>query len=67
VFAYIRDNETGASPGVYSQYVLCGLRASCSDHTLIEVTVAAGQTRTGIDPSDWYYGEGGHPPRPTPR
>lgn len=70
VVAYIKTDTRGTSgPGLYSQYVLCGLRASCSDHTLIEVRVAAGQTRTEIDPADWYYqpGQATYPPRPTPR
>lgn len=68
VVAYIADRARGTSPGLYSRYVLCGLRASCTDHTLIEVTVAAGEVRNGIDPVDWYYGPGTpYPPRPTPR
>lgn len=70
VVAYIKDSARGTTtPGIYSQYVLCGLRASCSDHTLIEVTVAAGETREDIDPADWYYqpGQATYPPRPTPR
>jgi hypothetical protein len=67
VVAYIGDSRTG--PGLYSQYVLCGLRASCTDHTLIEVTVAAGEIRTEVDPADWYYqpGQATYPPRPTSR
>jgi len=70
VVAYIRtDTRATSGAGLYSQFVLCGLRAGCSDHTLIEVTVAAGQTRTRIDPADWYHqpGEATYPPRPTPR
>jgi hypothetical protein len=70
VVAYIKTDTPGTSgPGLYSEYVRCGLRASCSDHTLIDVTVAAGQTRTEIDPADWYYqpGQATYPPRPTPR
>lgn len=69
VVAYIKDSPRNSQPGLYSQYVLCGLRASCSDHTLIEVRVVAGETRTEIDPADWYYqpGQATYPPRPTPR
>ncbi len=66
VVAYI-DEAPGrdTQPGLYSRYVLCGLRATCTDHTLIEVTVTAGETRNDIDPTDWYYGEGTpYPPRP---
>src|SRR5258708_29086755 len=40
--------------GGYTQALPCGLGASCTDHTLIDVTVKAGQTATGIDPFDWY-------------
>jgi hypothetical protein len=68
VVAYIADRTRDTSPGLYSQYVLCGLRATCTDHTLIEVAVAAGETRNDVDPSDWYYQEGTpYPPRPQPR
>jgi hypothetical protein len=66
--AYIADRTRDTSPGLYSRYVPCGLRATCTDHTLIEVTVAAGETRNDVDPSDWYYQEGTpYPPRPQPR
>lgn len=68
VVAYIADRTRDTTPGLYSRFVLCGLRASCSDHTLIEVTVAAGETRNDVDPADWYYQPGTpYPPRPQPR
>jgi hypothetical protein len=65
VVAYIADRTRDTSPGLYSRYVLCGLRATCPDHTLIEVTVRAGETRSDVDPTDWYYRDGTpYPPRP---
>ena len=42
----------------------CGLKASCSDHTLIAVTVGAGETVRDIEVSDWYAPQGTFPPRP---
>ncbi len=38
----------------YSEFVTCGLRASCPSHAPIVVTVVAGQTVSGVDPQDWY-------------
>jgi hypothetical protein len=42
------------NPAYYSKAVACGLEAQCTDHSPIEVVVAAGQTARGIDPGDWY-------------
>jgi hypothetical protein len=53
-----------AAGGAYTEYVRCGLKASCSDHALIGVTVGAGQTVRDIDVSDWYAPAGTFPPRP---
>lgn len=67
VLAYRNDQQPLAEsrPGVYSQYVLCGGRASCTDHSLVPVTVHPGETVRGIDVSDWYYPpEQRYPPRP---
>ena len=62
--AYTRDSPVGTTyGGAYTQYVKCGMVPPCSDHSLIPVTVTAGETVTGIDVRDWY--DGGHyPPRP---
>ncbi len=63
VVAY-RDSDpignpgTPDRPGLYSQYSTCTqppTGATCTDHTLIAVTVGPGATVTGIDPSDWNY------------
>jgi hypothetical protein len=47
--------------GAYTPAVACGLRTECTDHSLIRVTVAGGQTVSGIDILDWYA-----PPRTFP-
>jgi len=62
--AYTRDSPAGTTyGGAYTQYVKCGMVPPCNDHSLIPVTVTAGETVTGIDVRDWY--DGGHyPPRP---
>ena len=52
VFAWVSDGS--GLGGAYTQAVLCGLSVECTDHTLIEVPVAAGQIAAGIDVADWY-------------
>ena len=59
VYAWLDDGELGGS---YSKAVPCGLSVDCTDHSLIPVTVNAGQDVTGIDACDWY----GPPPLPRP-
>jgi len=75
VLAYRNDNvnvEAKDAPGVYSQYVLQCLQpnaagstpapgCSSNDHSLVPVTVRAGETVPRIDVTDWYYA----PPRPS--
>ena len=56
----------GPFAGGYTQMVPCGLSADCNDHTLLQVTVAAGQTVDNIDPGDWYAPNGTFPPMPNP-
>lgn len=53
----------GAAGG-YTQFVLCGLTADCTDHSLIPITVTVGQT-VMVSPGDWYAPEGTFPPMPT--
>jgi hypothetical protein len=62
VVAYVHP---GGLPGGYSEMVPCGLQASCTDHTLIDVVVTAGQVTTGVDPKDFYAAPGAFPPDPT--
>lgn len=38
----------------YSAFVTCGYSVNCTDHSPLTVTVAAGQTVTGIEPGDFY-------------
>ena len=38
----------------YSDFVTCGLEASCKSHQPIEVEVAPGATVVNIGPNDWY-------------
>lgn len=81
VLAYRNDVNVGAgdSPGVYSRYVIeCIQRqetgstaapsCSSSDHSLVPVTVGAGETVRRVDVTDWYYGppsaRPSYPPRP---
>ncbi|HTX92700.1 MAG TPA: hypothetical protein VMC09_15925 [Anaerolineales bacterium] len=56
---------TGLAAG-YSQAVPCGLSVSCTDHTLIPVTVTSNATLTNINPQDWYAPDGTFPAMPTP-
>jgi hypothetical protein len=62
LFSYAEGNDRAG--GAYTEYVKCGLRASCSDHSLIDVTVRAGETVRDIDVSDWYGPTESFPPRP---
>jgi hypothetical protein len=67
-------------PALYSRYTVDCMQATqggqnttpapaCSNapHTLIPVTVRAGETVTRIDMIDWAFQGGTYPPRPTPR
>ncbi|OGJ16441.1 MAG: hypothetical protein A2632_03175 [Candidatus Pacebacteria bacterium RIFCSPHIGHO2_01_FULL_46_16] len=38
----------------YSDFVLCGLNASCPSHKPVIVTVVANMTVAHVDPQDWY-------------
>ncbi len=56
VYAYVES-----SPQVkayYSEFVTCGLLASCPSHKRIEVAVQGGATLNNIDPGDWYVPSG---------
>jgi len=62
VVAYFRGYDV---MGGYTNYVICGVSASCDDHSLIRVHVDAGASVTGIEPIDWYAPAGTFPPDPT--
>ena len=67
VLAY-RVDPAGADPnlaGGFSQYVLCGQTAECTDHSLVEVEVLSGIVTTNINPMDWYAPAGSFPVDPT--
>jgi hypothetical protein len=62
VVAYLKEDRLVAG---YSQAVPCGLSVDCNDHSLINVTVKAGENTAGVDPGDWYAPDGTFPPNPT--
>lgn len=51
-FAYL--NSGAPLGGSYSNAVICGLGANCTDHSLVQFSVNPGETLTGIDICDWY-------------
>lgn len=61
VVAYTQDGTISAG---YSQAVPCGLFASCTDHSLIPVSVTTGQTTNQVNPQDWYAPPGSFPAKP---
>ncbi len=61
VFAY--DNTTGQAGG-FTQAVLCGLNAQCTDHTPVVIEVVAGQDTANVDLTDWYAPPGVFPNNP---
>jgi hypothetical protein len=78
VLAYRNDGQT-PDPGAYTRAAQAAILycrpgappAPCDDHSLVPVTVAAGQTVSGIDVTDWTVGfvqpSPTIPPRPTSR
>lgn len=63
VVAYVSGGGLQAG---YTQAVICGLSAECSDHLLIPVPVNNGQVTNGVNPMDWYAPEGTFPAYPLP-
>ncbi|MGH2492115.1 MAG: hypothetical protein ACRDF9_11450 [Candidatus Limnocylindria bacterium] len=51
--------------GAYTAAVACGLGATCIDHTLVRVTVRAGETVSAVDIFDWSLPRGSYPAQPT--
>jgi hypothetical protein len=65
VVAYQESTPAGGTAGGgYTQAVLCGFQAMCTDHSLVAVTVTGGAALTGIDPWDWNAPLGGFPTKP---
>ena len=50
--------------GGYTEAVACGLSATCTDHSLRDIQVVAGQSTAGVSPSDWYAPAAAFPPFP---
>lgn len=51
VYAHLPSQPSKA---YYSEFVTCGLNASCPSHKPIEVPVMAGESVEDIHPGDWY-------------
>lgn len=51
--------------GAFTPAVACGLGAACGDHSLVRVTVGAGETVSGVDVLDWSVPRGSYPAQPT--
>lgn len=54
LLAYPAFQPDGALRSGHTQYVRCGERVECTDHSLVQVTVTANQTAGGVDITDWY-------------
>lgn len=58
VYAFLTAEGPTPGPTVhkayYSEFVTCGLKASCPSHAPIVVKVESGKTVSGVDPQDWY-------------
>ncbi len=66
VVAYSLGGD-GFPPGLaggYTQYIVCGAEANCTDHSLAPVTVLPGEDTFGIHIGDWPLAEGTYPPMP---
>jgi len=63
VVTYTQDGSLSAG---YSQAVLCGLSAECTDHSLVSVPVTSGQVTNNINPQDWYAPPNSFPASPLP-
>jgi len=59
-YAWLPDFALG---GLYSEFVLCGQGADCTDHTPTSFQVEPGRATNGIDLCDW-YGQPGDVPLP---
>lgn len=53
VVAYVRD-QGPEMVGGYSHFVTCGQMVDCTDHSLIEVNVYAGEATEDVNPVDFY-------------
>ena len=61
---YVVAYTDAGNAGGYSKMVPCGLSVECTDHSLIQVKVEAGQISSGAEVRDWYAPEGAFPDKP---
>lgn len=61
VIAYADTDGTPA--GGYTQFVVCGLRPECKDHSLVPISLQAGEKVT-VSVADWYAPPGSLPNKP---
>jgi hypothetical protein len=55
VLAYTAPTQSSVpATGAYTQYVICGMSSACTDHTLINVEVFAGQVRPNVNLLDTF-------------
>jgi len=64
IISYSLDPGHEELAGAYSNCAAAGCVYGNDDHSLITVTVEAGDTLGGIDPADWYAPMGTYPERP---
>jgi hypothetical protein len=57
--------DTSDSGGGFTEAVLCGLHAGCTDHNLVDVTVEEGRANRDTNLFDWYAPAGSFPLPPT--
>jgi len=50
--------------GGYTEFVRCGATVECTDRSLVDVVVVAGETVSDITPMDWFLPEGSYPANP---
>lgn len=69
LLAWPQGTGTTGEPGLLSQASEClgsgGI--GCDGHDLLELTLAPGEVREGLDINDWYYDPGTEPPPMAPR
>lgn len=61
VVAYPTDYSIS---GAYTKMVPCGLSVDCKDHSMIPVTVKAGEVTKGVEVKDWYAPDDAFPKKP---
>ena len=63
VVAFV-EGQGSALEAAHTAAVRCGLGANCADHSVVRVTVRAGETVAGIDVTDWSSPVAAFPQRP---